>query len=144
MTTRHHDGTSADALEDDGLAGVPAYLTLRTEVENGTRSESQPVLGSFAQLVIDKGLAHERKCLAEFTRAKRRCSGRVARFLRRRDMRWVPVTTWRRPMVSRCGSWSCPWNPAAATRPISTSTLHSGPATSRPPGRSRSGIAIPT
>jgi uncharacterized protein len=46
----------------------PHYLTLRTEVENGTRTEPHPVLSSFAELVIDKGLAHERECLAEFER----------------------------------------------------------------------------
>lgn len=44
------------------------YLTLRSRVETGLLIEPEPVFGSFARLLADKGLAHEQDCLAEYRR----------------------------------------------------------------------------
>jgi len=44
------------------------YLTLRHEVEDGLRERPNGGLGSFARLIMDKGLEHEAACLAEYER----------------------------------------------------------------------------
>ncbi|MGV9709995.1 TM0106 family RecB-like putative nuclease [Gordonia sp. NPDC003424] len=44
----------------------PHYLTLRNRVEDGLLAEPQKPFGSFAKLLLDKGLAHEQECLAEY------------------------------------------------------------------------------
>lgn len=46
----------------------PHYLTLRSHVESGTLEDPQPAWGSFARLVADKGIVHERACLEEYRR----------------------------------------------------------------------------
>ncbi|WP_059015780.1 TM0106 family RecB-like putative nuclease [Mycobacterium sp. M26] len=47
----------------------PHYLTLRSQVDDGIRSEPDFAFGSFAQLLLNKGLAHEQACLDEYQRA---------------------------------------------------------------------------
>jgi uncharacterized protein len=44
------------------------YLTLKQQVEEGTRTAPGSPFGSFARLIADKGLEHERACLAEYER----------------------------------------------------------------------------
>lgn len=44
----------------------PHYLTLRTRVEEGLLTQPKSVFGSFAELVIAKGLEHEEACLAAY------------------------------------------------------------------------------
>jgi predicted RecB family nuclease len=46
----------------------PHYLTLRRQVDEGLRAEPKSVFGSFAELLLAKGLAHEQDCLAEYAR----------------------------------------------------------------------------
>jgi uncharacterized protein len=46
----------------------PHYLTLRNQVDSGVSDKPDPTFGSFAQLLADKGLQHERDCLAEYAR----------------------------------------------------------------------------
>jgi predicted RecB family nuclease len=46
----------------------PHYLTLRGQVDSGQLNDPKPVFGSFARLVADKGLAHERDCLEDYRR----------------------------------------------------------------------------
>ena len=46
----------------------PHYLTLRSQVDSGQLNDPKPVFGSFARLVADKGLAHERDCLEDYRR----------------------------------------------------------------------------
>ncbi|OBJ71045.1 hypothetical protein A5643_08735 [Mycobacterium sp. 1274756.6] len=41
-------------------------MTLRHEVDAGTRTEPQSTFGAFAQLLVNKGLGHEDQCLAEY------------------------------------------------------------------------------
>ena len=42
------------------------FLTLQHEVEGGVREKPSGALGEFARLLMDKGLEHERACLAEY------------------------------------------------------------------------------
>lgn len=42
------------------------YLTLRSQVDSGAIEEPRSTFGSFAQLLVDKGLAHEQQCLADY------------------------------------------------------------------------------
>lgn len=49
----------------------PHYLTLRSQVDGGLRSEPETSFGSFARLLADKGLAHEQDCLADYRRQGR-------------------------------------------------------------------------
>lgn len=42
------------------------YLTLQHQIETGARSKSTQPFGAFAQLLVDKGHAHEADCLAQF------------------------------------------------------------------------------
>lgn len=42
------------------------YLALRTQVDTGTLREPKSHFGSFARLLADKGLAHERDCLEHY------------------------------------------------------------------------------
>ncbi len=42
------------------------YLTLRHKVDDGTLTLDRSQFGSFAQLLVDKGLDHEAECLAEY------------------------------------------------------------------------------
>jgi uncharacterized protein len=42
------------------------YLTLRRAVESGALSFAPPPMGSFAELLVEKGNAHERECLDAF------------------------------------------------------------------------------
>src|SRR5260370_13836406 len=42
------------------------YLTLRNQVNNGEMAEPDPTFGSFARLLVEKGLAHEKDCLAHY------------------------------------------------------------------------------
>ena len=42
------------------------YLTLKHEVEAGTRPRPRQPFGSFAQLLLDKGLEHEADVLARY------------------------------------------------------------------------------
>ncbi len=44
------------------------FLTLKNQVEDGTRPTPGSRFGSFAQLLATKGLDHERDCLAEYER----------------------------------------------------------------------------
>ncbi len=44
------------------------FLTLRHQVEAGLVEAPRPTFGSLAQLLADKGLAHEAACLAEYAR----------------------------------------------------------------------------
>ena len=44
----------------------PHYLTLRDRVDNRLMTKPESVFGSFAQLLADKGLAHERDCLQKY------------------------------------------------------------------------------
>jgi predicted RecB family nuclease len=44
------------------------YLTLRSRVEEGSLAEPKSVFGSFAELVMAKGLQHEDACLEEYRR----------------------------------------------------------------------------
>lgn len=46
----------------------PHYLTLRNRVEDGLLVETKAGFGSFAELLMAKGLAHEQQCLDEFER----------------------------------------------------------------------------
>ncbi|WP_163745908.1 TM0106 family RecB-like putative nuclease [Mycolicibacterium helvum] len=46
----------------------PHYLTLRGQVDGGLIDDPKPVFGSFARLVADKGIAHERDCLENYRR----------------------------------------------------------------------------
>jgi uncharacterized protein len=46
----------------------PHYLTLRSRVDAKLMDEPKSAFGSFAQLLVDKGLAHERDCLEEYRR----------------------------------------------------------------------------
>lgn len=46
----------------------PHYLTLRGQVDAGQIGDPRPVFGSFAQLLADKGTAHERECLEDYRR----------------------------------------------------------------------------
>jgi uncharacterized protein len=48
------------------------YLTLKQQVEAGSRSEPGSPFGSFARLIADKGLEHEQACLAEYERQGKR------------------------------------------------------------------------
>lgn len=47
------------------------YLTLHQAVESGALSYEPPPKGSFAELLVDKGNAHERECLDAFEREGR-------------------------------------------------------------------------
>jgi predicted RecB family nuclease len=44
------------------------FLTLQHKVDGGTLTVNPPPFGSFAQLLVDKGLQHEADCLAEYRR----------------------------------------------------------------------------
>ncbi len=45
----------------------PHYLTLTAEVDDGTRPpKPEMTFGSFAKLLLDKGLTHEQECLAHY------------------------------------------------------------------------------
>jgi uncharacterized protein len=44
------------------------YLSLRRQVETGLRDAPGGAFGAFAQLLLDKGLEHERDCLADYTK----------------------------------------------------------------------------
>jgi hypothetical protein len=46
------------------------YLTLRNRVDSGHLHDPKPVFGSFARLLADKGLAHERDCLEDYRRQR--------------------------------------------------------------------------
>lgn len=46
----------------------PHYLTLRNKVDDGELAEPDHTFGSFAQLLLRKGEAHEHACLAEYKR----------------------------------------------------------------------------
>jgi predicted RecB family nuclease len=46
----------------------PHYLTLRNQVDAKLLDEPKSVFGSFARLLADKGLEHERDCLEEYRR----------------------------------------------------------------------------
>jgi predicted RecB family nuclease len=46
----------------------PHYLTLRGQADAGFIEDPKPVYGSFAQLLSDKGLTHERDCLEHYRR----------------------------------------------------------------------------
>lgn len=46
----------------------PHYLTLRNKVDEGELTEPEPTLGSFARLLMEKGVLHERDCLSEYRR----------------------------------------------------------------------------
>jgi predicted RecB family nuclease len=46
----------------------PHYLTLRSQVDNQLMTEPRSVFGSFARLLADKGLSHERDCLDHYRR----------------------------------------------------------------------------
>jgi uncharacterized protein len=48
------------------------YLTLRHRVDNGELAEPEQLFGSFARLLVQKGLDHEQECLAEYRRRPRR------------------------------------------------------------------------
>ncbi len=50
----------------------PHYLTLKHRVEAGTFKATNGGVGEFARLLMDKGLEHERACLAEY-----QCSGKT-------------------------------------------------------------------
>lgn len=47
------------------------YLTLRGQVDAGLVDEPKPVFGSFARLLAEKGLTHERDCLEHYRREGR-------------------------------------------------------------------------
>jgi uncharacterized protein len=49
----------------------PHYLTLRNKVDDGELAEPGHTFGSFAQLLLRKGQAHEEACLADY-----RCDGK--------------------------------------------------------------------
>src|SRR5262245_9064401 len=49
----------------------PHYLTLRSQVDGELIDDPKPVFGSFARLVADKGLAHERNCLEDYRRQQK-------------------------------------------------------------------------
>ena len=42
------------------------YLSLQHQIETGLRSKPSLPFGAFAQLLVDKGHAHEADCLAQF------------------------------------------------------------------------------
>jgi uncharacterized protein len=44
------------------------YLTLKNQIEDGIRTAPSSPFGSFAQLLLEKGLQHETDCLAEYER----------------------------------------------------------------------------
>lgn len=44
------------------------FLTLRNKVDDGSLAEPDPTYGSFARLLVAKGVEHERECLAEYAR----------------------------------------------------------------------------
>ncbi len=50
----------------------PHYLALSARVEDGTMPRPEQRFGSFAELLLNKGLAHEQDCLAEYRRRERR------------------------------------------------------------------------
>ena len=47
----------------------PHYLTLKHRVEQGTFKATNGGVGEFARLLMDKGLEHERACLADYQRS---------------------------------------------------------------------------
>ncbi|KUI34701.1 hypothetical protein AU195_09280 [Mycobacterium sp. IS-1496] len=50
----------------------PHYLSLSARVEDGAMPRPELHFGSFADLLVKKGLAHEQECLAEYRRQERR------------------------------------------------------------------------
>jgi hypothetical protein len=44
----------------------PHYLTLRNKVDDGELNEPDPIFGSFARLLLEKGEVHERDCLKDY------------------------------------------------------------------------------
>ncbi len=46
----------------------PHYLTLRHQVDTGSLTEPEPSFGSFARLLMQKGLVHEQECRADYLR----------------------------------------------------------------------------
>ena len=50
----------------------PHYLALSARVDDGTMPRPEQRFGSFAELLLNKGLAHEQDCLAEYRRQERR------------------------------------------------------------------------
>ena len=50
----------------------PHYLALSARVDDGTMPRPEQRFGSFAELLLNKGLAHEQECLAEYRRQERR------------------------------------------------------------------------
>lgn len=47
----------------------PHYLTLTHRVQAGTFKATNGGVGEFARLLMDKGLEHERACLADYQRS---------------------------------------------------------------------------
>lgn len=50
----------------------PHYLALWAQVDEGILERPEPRYGSFARLLLDKGLAHEQACLAAYESQGRR------------------------------------------------------------------------
>ena len=46
----------------------PHYLTLRNQADDGLLPDPGQLFGSFARLLVEKGLTHESACLADYQR----------------------------------------------------------------------------